>query len=83
MLQRKLYLCRLGSAGRTARWLHSSHRLKDNSDERILSLMRRAGFSDSKRVAGRTLLVGHIAYYEATTPAANLDTTRLDSPRAA
>jgi ubiquinone/menaquinone biosynthesis C-methylase UbiE len=54
------------SAGRVARWLHSSPRLKDNSDERILSLMREAGLSDPKRVAGRTLLAGDIAYYQAS-----------------
>jgi ubiquinone/menaquinone biosynthesis C-methylase UbiE len=59
------------SAGRLARWLHSSHRLKDNSDERILSLMRQAGLSDPKRLAGRALLVGHIAYYQASVPASN------------
>ena len=53
------------SAGRVARWVHSSSRLKDNSDERILSLMRQAGLADPKRVAGRTLLVGDIAYYQA------------------
>jgi ubiquinone/menaquinone biosynthesis C-methylase UbiE len=45
------------SAGRIARRFHSTHRLKDNSDERILSLTRQAGLSDSKRVAGRSLLV--------------------------
>jgi ubiquinone/menaquinone biosynthesis C-methylase UbiE len=54
------------SAGRVARWLHSSPRLKDNSDERILSLLREAGLSDPKRVAGRTLLAGDIAYYQAS-----------------
>jgi ubiquinone/menaquinone biosynthesis C-methylase UbiE len=54
------------SAGRVARWLHSSPRLKDNSDERILSLLREAGLSDAKRVAGRTLLAGDIAYYQAS-----------------
>jgi ubiquinone/menaquinone biosynthesis C-methylase UbiE len=56
-------------AGRFTRWLHSSHRLRDNSDEHILSLMRQAGLSDPKRVAGRALLVGHIAYYQASVPA--------------
>ncbi len=56
------------SAGRLARWLHSSHRLKDNSDEQILSLMRQAGLADPKRIAGRALLVGHIAYYHASAP---------------
>jgi ubiquinone/menaquinone biosynthesis C-methylase UbiE len=59
------------SAGRLARWLHSSHRLKDNSDERILSLMRQAGLSDPKRLAGRALLVGHIAYYQASVSTSN------------
>jgi ubiquinone/menaquinone biosynthesis C-methylase UbiE len=59
------------SAGRLARWLHSSHRLKDNSDEKILSLMREASLSNSKRVAGRSLLVGYIAYYEAFVPTSN------------
>jgi ubiquinone/menaquinone biosynthesis C-methylase UbiE len=56
------------STGRIARWLHSSHRLKDNSDEQILSLMRQAGLSDPMRIAGRALLVGHIAYYQASVP---------------
>jgi ubiquinone/menaquinone biosynthesis C-methylase UbiE len=54
------------SAGRVARWLHASPRLKDNSDERILSLMREAGLSDPKRIASRTLLAGDIAYYQAS-----------------
>jgi ubiquinone/menaquinone biosynthesis C-methylase UbiE len=55
------------SAGRAvARWLHSGPRLKDNSDARILSLMHEAGLSDPKRVAGRTLLIGDIAYYQAS-----------------
>lgn len=58
------------SAGRITRLLHSSHRLKDNSDDRILSLMSQAGVSDPKRVAGRTLLVGYIAYYQASAPTA-------------
>lgn len=48
------------------RWLHSGPRLKDNSDERILSLMRESGLSDPKRVAGRTMLLGQIAYYQAS-----------------
>jgi ubiquinone/menaquinone biosynthesis C-methylase UbiE len=56
------------SAGRLSRWLHSGHRLKDNSDEQIVSLMRQAGLADPNRVAERTLLVGHIAYYHASAP---------------
>ncbi len=63
------------SAGRLARWLHSTHRLKDNSDERILNLMRQAGLLDPKRVAGRALLVGHIAYYQASAPTSTPNAT--------
>jgi len=58
-----------GSMGRIGRWLHSSHRLKDNSDERILSLMRQAGLSDAQRIAGRALLLVNIGYYKASAPA--------------
>jgi hypothetical protein len=56
------------SADRLSRWLHSGHRLKDNSDEQILSLMRQAGLADPMRLAERTMLVGHIAYYQASAP---------------
>jgi ubiquinone/menaquinone biosynthesis C-methylase UbiE len=55
------------SAGRAlTRWLHSGPRLEDNSDERILSLMREAGFAEAKRVAGRASLLGDMAYYQAS-----------------
>lgn len=54
------------SAGRLTRLLHSSHRLKGNSDERILSLMSQAGLSDARRRGARRLLVGHVAYYQAS-----------------
>jgi ubiquinone/menaquinone biosynthesis C-methylase UbiE len=67
------------STGRIARWLHSSHRLKDNSDEQILSLMRQAGLSDPKRISGRALLVGHIAYYQASVPAPKPERARAPS----
>jgi hypothetical protein len=53
------------------RWLHSSHRLKDNSDERILGLMRQAGLSDAHRIASRALPVVNIAYYKASASASN------------
>jgi ubiquinone/menaquinone biosynthesis C-methylase UbiE len=56
------------SAGRITRWLHSGHRLKDNSDEQILSLLRQAGLSDPKTVARQALLIGHIAYYQGSAP---------------
>ena len=59
------------SAGWLARRLHASHRLKDNSDEQILSLVRQAGLSDAKRIAGRRLLAGYIGYYQGSVSTSN------------
>lgn len=50
------------------RWLHSGHRLKDNSASRIRELMREAGLSDARQVAVRAMLLGDIAYYQAARP---------------
>ena len=57
------------TSGRLSTWLHSGHRLKDNTDERILGVMRRAGLLDPRRLEARHLLVGHIAYFQASVPA--------------
>ena len=46
-----------GTHGLLARWLHSSHRLKDNSESRILELMRGAGFTNPKKVASGAMLL--------------------------
>src|SRR5437879_975536 len=54
-----------GAHGFLARFLHSSDRLKDNSESRVLGFMKEAGFADPKKVADRTMLFGHIAYYRA------------------
>jgi ubiquinone/menaquinone biosynthesis C-methylase UbiE len=54
-----------GEHGFLARLLHSGHRLKDNSESRVLRLMRQAGFVDPKKVDRRAMLFGHIAYYQA------------------
>jgi ubiquinone/menaquinone biosynthesis C-methylase UbiE len=54
--------------GLIARLLHSKDRLKENAGERIFSLMEQAGLVDAKRVADRSLLIGHIAYYQASRP---------------
>ena len=53
------------SHGLLARYLHSSERLKDNSVERILSLMNRAGFASCEKVREGTMLFGFLrmAYY--------------------
>jgi ubiquinone/menaquinone biosynthesis C-methylase UbiE len=55
------------SAGRIARWIHSSPRLNDNSEPRLLSLMREAGLSDPIRIASRRSHAGELAYYQATS----------------
>ncbi len=48
-----------------ARLLHSGHRLKDNSESRVLAFMTQAGFADPKKVGRRAMLFGCIAYYRA------------------
>jgi ubiquinone/menaquinone biosynthesis C-methylase UbiE len=53
------------AGGFLARWLHASHRLRDNFGERIPTLMRQAGFADAQMVSHRAALFGHIAYYRA------------------
>jgi ubiquinone/menaquinone biosynthesis C-methylase UbiE len=53
-----------------ARYFHLSHRLKDNSEERISALMNRAGFISCERVMEGAMLFGslQIAYYQASAP---------------
>lgn len=55
-----------GGAHALARLLHSSKRLKDNSESRVLSLMAQAGFANPIKVGRRAMPFGHIAYYRAT-----------------
>jgi len=43
---------------------HSNHVLKDNSENRILTLMTEAGLANARTVGRDTLLVGSIAYYQ-------------------
>jgi ubiquinone/menaquinone biosynthesis C-methylase UbiE len=54
------------SGGLVARYFHSSDRLKDNSVERILSLMNQAGFVSCEKVREGTMVFGilRIAYYQ-------------------
>lgn len=47
-----------GSGHGFFRMFHSSERLRDNSEGRILSLMRDAGFSGSKKIATHPVLFG-------------------------
>jgi len=50
--------------------IHSSERLRDNSETRILSLMVKAGFSDPKKIAVQPLLLGfgYAGCYQASAP---------------
>ena len=54
------------SRGLLARYFQSSERLKDNSEERILSLMNQAGFVSCEKVREGTMVFGilRIAYYQ-------------------
>jgi hypothetical protein len=54
-----------GSHGVFAHLLHSSQRLKENSESRVLSLMRESGLADPRKVDRRRMLFGHIAYFRA------------------
>jgi hypothetical protein len=57
-----------GPHGFLSRLIHSSERLKDNSENRVLSLMTEAGFADVKKVGHRAMFFGNIAYYSAIAP---------------
>lgn len=54
-----------GAHGFLARLFHSSERMKDNSESRVLSLMAQAGFADPRKVGERTMFSGQIAYFQA------------------
>jgi len=60
-------------------FLHSHHRLRDNSESRILKLMMEAGFAGVKNVGHRAVLFGfgRVACYEGSAPssAANASTS--------
>lgn len=51
-----------------ARLLHVSHRLRDNFEGRILTLMSQAGLLDPREVSHRAMLVGQVAHYQASVP---------------
>lgn len=51
--------------GRLARLLHPQQALKDNAEDRVMALMREAGFPDPKRLPSRKTFFGPIAFYAA------------------
>jgi ubiquinone/menaquinone biosynthesis C-methylase UbiE len=53
-------------SGAASRWIHSSHRLSDNTDDRVLSLMAEAGFAGAELLRhGRMFFAVRTAYYQA------------------
>ena|SRR5437868_7694882 len=54
-----------GSNGVLAHILHSSKRLKENSESTVLRVMRESGFADPQKVHRQAMLFGHIAYFRA------------------
>jgi ubiquinone/menaquinone biosynthesis C-methylase UbiE len=59
-----------GENGFLARLIHFSHHLKDNSEDRILALMSKAGFADPKKINQGSMLFGRVRtkYYQAWVP---------------
>jgi ubiquinone/menaquinone biosynthesis C-methylase UbiE len=58
--------------------IHSSKRLRDNTESRILTLMGQAGFSDRKKIAVQPLLfgLGYAGCYRASTPNGEAESKR-------
>jgi ubiquinone/menaquinone biosynthesis C-methylase UbiE len=55
--------------GALSRLIHSHHRLKDNSEGRIVQLLTAAGFADASKLHEEAMLAGRVAYFEARKPA--------------
>lgn len=55
------------SDGFFARLISSSHHLRDNTEERVLGLMKQAGFADPATVDSGKLLLASTTYYRAST----------------
>jgi ubiquinone/menaquinone biosynthesis C-methylase UbiE len=58
------------SDGFLRRRIQSSHRLQDNTESRVLSMLSAAGFAGSKKVGQGALLFLRTAYYQAPVPSA-------------
>ena len=54
-----------GLHGALGRLLHSHARLRGNSEDRVLQLLREAGFSNVRRTASTRAFFGRLAYYQA------------------
>jgi ubiquinone/menaquinone biosynthesis C-methylase UbiE len=59
-------------------WLHSSHQLRDNSDDRLLSFIEEAGLTNAAVVRHATMaLVLRLAYFQGTAPAAGASASQI------
>jgi ubiquinone/menaquinone biosynthesis C-methylase UbiE len=67
-----------GADGFLTRVLHSSHRLRDNGESRVLALMSQAGLADAKQVGHRAMLFGRIVYYQASVVTSEAGVARRD-----
>ncbi len=56
--------------GFLSRLIHSHAQMKDNVDERIVQLMRAAGFIDPRKVGDRSVIFGTVAFFQAAAPQA-------------
>jgi ubiquinone/menaquinone biosynthesis C-methylase UbiE len=54
-----------GAHGVLAHLLHSSERLKENSENQLLALMKQSGFSDPTKIDEQAMFFGRIAYFRA------------------
>ena len=52
--------------GHFTRLFHSGEHLNDGGEDRLLALLREAGFNDSKVVGRRSMLFASLAYYQAS-----------------
>jgi len=58
------------SEGFLERFLHRTERLQDNAGDRVVSLMREAGFEEAAEIARRVMTIfGRVTYYRASAPA--------------
>jgi ubiquinone/menaquinone biosynthesis C-methylase UbiE len=59
-----------GKRGFIGHLIHADRHLKDNAEDRVLTLMRHAGLEDAQVLAHRPSPLGSTVYYQATVPPA-------------
>ncbi len=55
-----------GVHGLLATLLHAKQHMEDNAEDSVLALMRESGFANPKKVARRSMLLGGVAFYQAS-----------------